>query len=54
MSEKEYSIYTIKNHSHVLNVFMKFMAKQQIPELSEATALLFIWAKTGITMEGLW
>jgi integrase/recombinase XerD len=54
MSEKEYSVYTIKNHSGVLNVFMKFMTKQQISELNETTALLFIQAKTGVTMEGLW
>ncbi|SNS20625.1 Phage integrase, N-terminal SAM-like domain [Anaerovirgula multivorans] len=54
MSEKEYSVYTIKNHSCVLNVFMKFMLNQQISELNETTALLFIQAKTGITMEGLW
>lgn len=54
MSEKEYSVYTIKSHSNVLNVFMKFMAKQQLSELNETTALLFIHAKTGITMEGLW
>lgn len=30
MSEKKYSVYTIKNHSRVLNEFMKFMSKQKI------------------------
>lgn len=54
MSEKEYSVYTIKNYSCVMNVFMKFMAKQQISELNEITALLFIQEKTDITMDGLW
>ena len=54
MSEKKYSVYTIKNHSRVLNEFMKFMSKQKIFELNETTALLFIQKKTGITMEGLW
>ena len=54
MSEKEYSVYTIKNHSHILNTFMKFMSKQKIFEINESTALLFIQEKTGITMEGLW
>ncbi len=54
MNDKEYSVFTIKNHIHVLNVFMKFMAKYQITNLDEAAALLFIKEKTGIKMEGLW
>jgi len=54
MSEKEYSVYTIKNHANVLNVFMKFMVEQQISVLDETTALLFIQTKTDIMMQGLW
>jgi len=54
MNDKEYSVFAIKNHMHVLNVFMKFMAKYQITKLDEAAALLFIKEKTGIKMEGLW
>lgn len=54
MSEKEYSVYTIKSHTNVLNVFMKFMVEQQSTVLDETTALLFIQTKTGIMMQGLW
>ena len=53
MNTKEYSYHTIKNHSCVLNVFIKFVTQNQITNLEEA-ALIFIKEKTGSQMQGLW
>lgn len=53
MNEKEYSYLTIKGHLHVINVFIKFITKNQITNLVDG-ALLFIEEKTGIKMPGLW
>jgi hypothetical protein len=53
MNIKEYSSHTIKDHSHVLNVFIKFVTENQITNLQDA-ALIFIREKTGTQMPGLW
>lgn len=54
MTEREYSIATIKNQRGVLNALIKFLERNHITNFNKEVALLFIKEKTGTKMEGFW